>query len=147
MPKSRKQRIVTHPPGAYEYVPSGAQTRPAARVVLSIDEYEALRLVDYMGLDHTAAAEQMEITRPNCTRAVASAHRKIAEALTEGKTIAIDGERAAVGPKRFRCGTCGHLWSETEPIEDPDALRCPRCNGSRIIDLSEPGGWVGGRYR
>ena len=83
MPKPKKQRSVTHPPGAYEFKPVGVPMRMVNRVVLSIDEYEALRLVDYDGLDHAAAAEKLEVSRPTCARIVTGARRKIAEALTD----------------------------------------------------------------
>ena len=149
MANQKRPRSHSHPPGAYEFRPPGHTSRSSLRIILSIAEYEAIRLVDYKELDHSAAADEMEISRPTCVRLVASAHRKIAEALAEGKTIAIEGGASAMRTNRFRCGTCGHLWSETEIIEDPEKLRCPRCNGSRIIDLASIGGngWQGGRFR
>lgn len=146
MPKPKKQRSVSHPPGAYEFKPSGLPMRMTSRVVLSIDEYEALRLVDHEGLDHATAAEKLEVSRPTCARIVASAHQKIAEALTLGKTIAIEGGPIAFRTNRFRCGTCGHLWSDGQPTL-LEGSRCPRCGGTRIIDLAALGGygWRGGR--
>jgi uncharacterized protein len=114
--------------------------RMVPQVILSIDEYEALRLVDYEGLDHTDAAEKLEVSRPTCARIVTSAHRKIAEALTQGKAILIEGGPVTFRANRFRCGTCGHLWSEKEEIETEE-LKCPRCEGSRIIDLAAQGGF------
>ena len=56
-----------------------------------MDEFEAIRLLDYEGLDQESAALRMGVSRPTVTRVYASARRKIAEALTEGKAISIEG--------------------------------------------------------
>jgi len=58
---------------------------------LSIEEYEAMRLYDVDGLDQSRAAEMMNISRPTFGRIIASAHKKVAEALAYGKAIKISG--------------------------------------------------------
>lgn len=60
-------------------------------IILSVDEYEAVRLKDLEGLDQNECAAMMEISQPTFHRLVVSAHRKIADALTHGKSIRIEG--------------------------------------------------------
>jgi len=60
-------------------------------VRLSIDEYEAIRLSDLERLYHAYAAKKMKVSRPTFSRIIASAHRKIADALVNVKAIRIGG--------------------------------------------------------
>ena len=67
MPKPRKIRQVQYPP-CYSYFKScGVPRRQLAQIELTLDEYEALRLVDEQGLDQEAAAELLQISRPIVT--------------------------------------------------------------------------------
>ena len=59
--------------------------------VLTVDEFEAIRLRDYEGLDQTEAARRMGISQPTFQRAYESARKKVADALVNGKAIKIEG--------------------------------------------------------
>lgn len=59
-------------------------------VILEIDEFEALRLKDKIGLEQTEAAERMKISQSTFQRILTSARKKIAEAITEGRAIKIE---------------------------------------------------------
>jgi uncharacterized protein len=65
--------------------------KDSEEMVLSVDEFEAVRLKDLEGLDQSECAAMMEISQPTFHRLVISARRKIADALTHGKTIKIEG--------------------------------------------------------
>ena len=58
-------------------------------VVLTLDELEAVRLADRQGLYQEAAALQMGVSRQTFGNILVSAHRKVAEALLEGKALRI----------------------------------------------------------
>ena len=73
------------------YKPAGIPARTLEWVYLAMDEFETIRLLDHEGLAQEKAAELMGISRPTVTRIYASARKKIAEALTEGKAISIEG--------------------------------------------------------
>lgn len=60
-------------------------------VAMGVDEYEAIRLIDYEGLDQSACAARMEVARTTVTRIYESARRKLAQALVEGRPLVIDG--------------------------------------------------------
>lgn len=62
-------------------------------VILAPEEAEALRLKHLKRFDQTAAALFMGVSQSTFQRTLTSAHRKVAEALIEGKEIRIaEGE-------------------------------------------------------
>jgi predicted DNA-binding protein (UPF0251 family) len=65
--------------------------RELEEVSLTLDGYEAIRLVDLEGMDHSAAAEELGVSRPTLTRILARARRTVAEALAGGKALSIEG--------------------------------------------------------
>ncbi|MCD6174389.1 MAG: DUF134 domain-containing protein [Planctomycetes bacterium] len=91
MPRPCKNRFVSGQPGSVVYKPAGIPARILEWVYLAMDEFETIRLLDHEGLDQEKAAQLMGISRPTVTRIYASARKKIAEALTEGKAISIEG--------------------------------------------------------
>ncbi len=58
-------------------------------VDLAADELEAVRLCDLKDLNQAEAAKKMNISQSTFQRILTSAHKKIAQALTEGKAIKI----------------------------------------------------------
>ena len=65
---------------------------PAAEIIrMTVDEYEALRLLDDEGLTQEACAAQMNIARTTVTAIYDSARKKIADALVHGKRLLITG--------------------------------------------------------
>lgn len=163
MPKPKKDRFVLQPPLAVYFKPRGIPLFQLEQVILGVDEYEAIRLVDREGLQQAEAAQRMKVSRPTCARILESAHRKIAEALTAGKAIRIEGGSFVLGRNRYRCRHCNTFWEIPvgEESSKPTALVCPRCKSDKVIDLGrevglggafpgggpEPGGPGGGRRR
>ena len=91
MPRPCKNRLISGQPTSVVYKPAGILARTLEWLSLGLDEFETIRLLDYQGLDQERVAELMGISRPTVTRIYASARKKIAEALTEGKAISIEG--------------------------------------------------------
>jgi len=56
-----------------------------------VDELEALRLVDYQEKDQLGAAKNMGISQPTLHRLLVSSRKKIADALSNGRAIKING--------------------------------------------------------
>lgn len=75
-------------------------------VVLTMDEYEALRLADYEKRTHEQCAAQMEISRTTVTEICESARFKIADCLVNGKALVIAGGhyRVCRGDRERGCG-------------------------------------------
>jgi len=59
--------------------------------VLLVDEFEAVRLKDLLGLEQEECAVKMRISQPTFHRLILSARRKIADAIVNGKAIRIEG--------------------------------------------------------
>mgnify|MGYP006290740149 CR=1 FL=1 len=59
------------------------------RVLLNVDELEAMKLCDYEGLDQTQAAERMEISRGTVQRLLYSGRKKLIDAIINTKAITI----------------------------------------------------------
>ena len=73
------------------FKPYGIPRHLLSSVSLLFDEYEAIRLLDYEGMNQDVAAEQMNVSRPTLTRIYEKARKTIAQALVEGKMITIEG--------------------------------------------------------
>ncbi len=61
------------------------------KVVLTLDEFETIRLVDYEKQTHGQCAAQMDISRTTVTEIYESARQKIADSLVNGKRLVIEG--------------------------------------------------------
>ena len=91
MPGRRRCRRVGQQPAFTSFGPATAGINTPEEAILSVDEFEAVRLKDLEGFDQSECAEMMDISQPTFHRLVVSARRKIADALTHGKTIKIEG--------------------------------------------------------
>ncbi len=140
MVKPRKKRNVMYPPRALYFKPQGG-FKGMPDVILSIDEYEAIRLADYKNLKQQEAAARMNISRPTFTRLIESAREKIAQALVAGRALRIEGGDFIFLKNRGRCISCGNVW-ETE--SDKAQQSCPRCYSHEVEDV---GGMLTKRLR
>lgn len=85
---TRCRRICMEP--AYEsFTPQGIPS--GEQVILSIDEYEVIRLVDLEKLTHEQCARQMDVSRTTVTEIYESAREKIADSIVHGKILLIAG--------------------------------------------------------
>ena len=90
MPRPRKCRQVCHFPQTLAFVPEEQKegTRP---VILTVDEYEAIRLIDREGLSQEQCCEFMQVARTTVQQIYASARKKLAEVLVDGLPLRIEG--------------------------------------------------------
>ncbi|MFH1360795.1 MAG: DUF134 domain-containing protein [Candidatus Omnitrophota bacterium] len=89
-PKGRpkKQRKIEYQPSILQFSPRGKPGRPD-EIELSLDQFEALRLADFKGLDQRSGAEAMQTSRPTFGRILREARKKVSDALVNGKIIRI----------------------------------------------------------
>jgi predicted DNA-binding protein (UPF0251 family) len=71
-------------------------------VVLSIDEFEAMRLACWEEMKQNDAAKLMKISRPTFSRIVSSACKKVTDALVNVKAIRIEGGCCTIGGKAIK---------------------------------------------
>ena len=85
-----KYRHVHHDPRVGQFSPRGKAGRPD-QVDLTVDQFEAIYLADFMGLSQKAAAESMRVSQQTFSRVLKKAHKAIAEGIVKGKIIKIQG--------------------------------------------------------
>jgi len=89
--RPKKIRYIKCEPGEKCFRPQCKSLNELEGVILTIDEYEAVRLSDLEGLTQEDTAKKMKVHRSTISRILTSAHRKIADALVNVKAIRIEG--------------------------------------------------------
>jgi len=145
MPRPRKCRRVAFIPGVKYYKPAGVPLRFLDEVCLSIEELESVRLKDLEDLDQEQCAEKMGISRPTFQRVLASARKKIANALLTGKAIRIGGGNYQAIALHLTCLN-GHEWDMQWTSSADTAPLCPTCK-MPPTDSSLPRCWKSDRHK
>jgi predicted DNA-binding protein (UPF0251 family) len=131
MPRPFKCRRVNYEPEVSYFKPRGIPLTKLDEVILTVDEFESIRLADIEGLYQDEAAMEMNVSRQTFGNIVKSAHRKIAEALIKGKAIKIKGGVYQMAEMRkFRCYECKHVWETAYGTDRPRG--CPECQSKNI---------------
>ena len=110
MPRSAKCRRVCQMPVHCRFAPE--QPSREEPLLLTVEEYEAVRLMDHLGLNQEEAAAQMGVARTTVQRIYAQARRKLAVFLVEGRPLQIGGGSYALCPQEScrgfsrPCGRC-----------------------------------------
>lgn len=133
MPRPKNNRIVHEPPLFSEFKPLGITAKDLEQINLMLDEFEAIRLADYQGLNHEEASEEMGISRTTFTRLIEKARKKIAAFIIEGKILSIEGGSVHFRNNIIKCRDCGHMFktSINQLIDE-----CPACQSKNIINLA-----------
>lgn len=87
-------------------------------VTLSLDEYEAVRLMDHESCTHEQCAAVMQVSRTTVTEIYAEARKKIAEAIVDGCSLRIEGGRVRVCELSGRCGGTLCIHEKEKPAGD-----------------------------
>jgi len=90
MVRPRMCRRVSFRPKAHYFKPQGIPMSQLEEVVLSKEELEAVKIKDFDGLEQTQAAEKMKTSQSTFQRILASARKKIAEAIVRGQALKIE---------------------------------------------------------
>ena len=120
MPRPTRCRRIGRIPAYRSFSPDDVE--PAESVLLTIDEYEALRLLDGEGMTQEECAASMNIARTTVTAIYDSARKKIADVVVNGKRLLIAG------------GCC-----EYEPIEVNQSIMDKRSSSMRVAVTYENG--------
>ena len=89
MARPCKKRWVCSEPRCRRFGPSDVVN--AEEVILNLDEYECIRLIDYEGLEQEQCAVQMGVARTTVQAIYKSARRKLADSLVNARHLRIEG--------------------------------------------------------
>lgn len=110
MPRPPRCRRVCSLPKSGGFAPQNCSAATAS-VVMSIDEYEVIRLIDLLGLTQEQCAAQMNVSRTTVTGIYDAARRKLADTLVHGKRLLIEGGHIQLCE---HAGSCCHTHCRTE---------------------------------
>ncbi len=151
MPRPKKVRKIRFNPDVTYFKPRGVPLSELEDVALSLEELEALRLVDLEKMNQTEAAERMDISQSTLHRVLTSGRKKLTEALVEGKAISVKGGDYkmvrgsgrgggrgrmggpyAAGPEGVcECPDCGHTVAHKAGVPCPK-VECPKCETKMV---------------
>ncbi|MDI6702148.1 DUF134 domain-containing protein [Methanothermobacter wolfeii] len=130
MPRPRRRRRILGEPQVASFSPESSGS--CARIEITLDEFEAIRLRDYHGIQQKKAAEIMGISQPTFHRALKSARSKVAEALVEGRPIILKGGDYIMDRRRYKCMDCQFEWISPGKSYE----KCPDCGSENITSVS-----------
>ncbi len=113
MARPARRRRICELPAHVCFAPLGE--KDAGEVILTVDEYEIVRLIDYEHLTHAQCAGQMKISRTTVTESYERARQKISDSLVNGKRLVIEGGDFTVceGPDSACLGVCPNRAEKT----------------------------------
>ncbi|MFB6342912.1 DUF134 domain-containing protein [Saccharicrinis sp. FJH62] len=133
MSRPKRLRKISNPPRIRGMNPFGYYGALKDPVQLYHEEYEAIRLLDYEGMNQEDAAKLMDVSRPTLTRIYDSARKKIAISFTEARQIQIEGGQAYFADDWYECRNCNSRFNL--PQKDP-SVSCPVCMTTDVSNLS-----------
>jgi len=122
LPRRKKTRCVSHLPNCTYFKPAGIPACDLEEVVLKVEEMEAIRLKDLIGLEQVECALKMEVSRPTFQRILIEARHKVAQALVEGKALRIEGGAYDFASAHRTCPRCDFS------LVNLQAGKCPKCD-------------------
>jgi len=102
MTRPFKCRKVISEPRAYYFKPRAVPLCELEEITLQLDEFQALKHSELDRKDQKVAASAMKVSRQTFGNILASARRKLADAIVNGKALKIEG-----GPVALMRGPCG----------------------------------------
>ncbi|NCB41858.1 MAG: DUF134 domain-containing protein [Clostridia bacterium] len=109
MPRPRKWKKVCALPGSNLYGPIDEAHRVSQMVIMTVEEFETIRLIDQEGLTQEESAQKMNVARGTIQRLYMDARAKLAESLINGNILKIEGGDYMLSndeDRRHGCGNC-----------------------------------------
>ena len=90
MPRPCIRRRVRGRPTSSYFKPAGIRMIELDEIVLTMPEFESVRLIDLKEVSQEEAGKEMQVSQPTLSRILKSGRKKIADAIVNGKAIRID---------------------------------------------------------
>ena len=120
-PGKVKARLIKGNPPSYKlFSPSDIcnNTKATKEIVITIAEWEALRLCDFENYKQRDAAKAMALSQPTINRLLSKAHYKIIDAFTNGYILKFEDESLVI------CPYCQNHLS----TKNMKTITCPNCD-------------------
>lgn len=134
MPRPTKPRKIAFMPENRYFMPLGKPKCLIEEIQLKLEEVEAMRLKDIEKLSQEECAEKMHVSRQTFQLIIDEARRKVAEALTMGKAINIEGGNYTLNICKYRCEACGQEFHEAY---EKQIHVCPVCNSEEVVCMDK----------
>ena len=125
MPRPCIQRRICAEPACGQFGPSHGGN--GQTVIMAVDEFETIRLIDLEGFTQEQCASQMNVARTTVQAIYSSARQKLADCLVNEKELVIQGGDYILCDGTHRGCGCGSCWHESgscgEKIEEGAAMR------------------------
>ncbi|KUO52212.1 MAG: hypothetical protein APF76_04010 [Desulfitibacter sp. BRH_c19] len=121
MPRPRKWRKVCCLPDSNLFGPLNATDLDTEIIIMTVEEYETIRLIDLEGMKQEECADQMNVARTTVQRIYNEARIKLADSLVNGNILKIEGGDYKLCDKReqiYGCGRCRRHRFEQNCPED-----------------------------
>lgn len=119
MARPRKCRNIGFKPCCRKFSPDSSNSDSSEEIMISLDELEAIRLADLEELYQEIASEKMEVSRQTFGLILQSAHKKIANALINGKHLVFEN----VTLQNAQLPSCPKMQNKSDCCE-----KCSRCH-------------------
>ena len=89
MPRPCKRRRIRGSPRSNYFKPAGIPSVELEETVLTLPEFEAIRLIDLNEVSQEEAGKKMQISQSTLSRILKSGRKKLADTVVNGKAIRI----------------------------------------------------------
>lgn len=113
MARPRRFRKICKEPLYDSFIPEGISN--CEEIVLSVDEYEVIRLIDLEKRTHDQCGKQMGISRTTVTEMYERAREKLADSIVNGKALVIAGGKYELCDGRNHC--CHKFKADSIPVQ------------------------------
>ena len=131
----RKRFIEAMISKATYFKPAGICTKRLQEIIITFDEYEALRLKDLLGMDQKMSSQQMGVSQPTFHRLVKCARKKVVEALVNSKAIKIEGGHYIMKENPNIEKTRVAISASSDSLDGDINSRFGRCEYFLLIDI------------
>lgn len=104
MPRPKKCRKICGIPKCCQFAPVTAADNAEA-VEMTYDEFETIRLIDYLDYNQEQCAQQMGVARTTVQAVYNEARKKLAKVLIEERALNIRGGNYVVCPRAESCSS------------------------------------------
>jgi len=106
MARPRKWRKVCCLPESTMFGPLNSSDSDRETIIMTVEEYETIRLIDFEGLMQEECADQMNVARTTIQKIYNDARKKLSASLVNGINIKIEGGDYKLCEKREQPYVC-----------------------------------------